>query len=351
MTNIAYIGLDHHHCPAYLKSIAQLDAEVTCACEPSGDPTPADLDGVDDVAFYRDPDRLLAEEDVDLVWVTLSNRDTPAVLRSAVERDVDVFTEKPAARTATELESVAEAARDSSSTVGVSYTWRGHPVSRRLRDLADAGFFGAVDAFDARFVASALDARDTDHYLFDGPASRGGIVQWLGVHWLDLVPWMLDDPIVRVNARTSASTPTVDVEDGAALQIETESGAIGTLTCGYFLRQGRYDTHIAVYGDRGRSEWDPMGKTFGFDGETTLELDSADDGWASTPHRSETYEYDGTPGYGGKWGLEFFEEYFAARNGVCDPPATLEDALTVLRVLDATYESAETGEWTCVAGR
>jgi predicted dehydrogenase len=350
MTSIGYIGLDHHHCPPYLESIDQLDAEVTCACEPAGSPTPAEVDGLNEIPFYRDPGRLLAEEDVDLVWITLSNRETPAVVRNAVERDVDVFTEKPAARTAASLEPVVDAVHDSSATVGVSYTWRGHPISRKLRDLADDGFFGDVDAFDARFVASGLATRDTDHYLFDEAASRGGIVQWLGVHWLDLVPWILDDPIVRVNAQMTTNTPAVDVEDGAVLQLETASGAVGSLTCGYFLREGRYDTHVAVYGDSGRSGWDPMGQEFGFDDETTLELDSTGATWADSPHRSVTYEYNSCPGYGGRWGLEFFEEYLAARDGG-DPPATLADALEVLRVLDAAYESAETGHWVRVTDK
>lgn len=351
MTRIGYIGLDHHHRPPYLESIERLDAEVTCACEPSGSPTPAEVGGLGDVPFYRDPERLLTEEDVDLVWITLSNRETPPVVRSAVEREVDVFTEKPAARTAADLEPVVDVARDSSATVGVSYAWRGHPISQKLRALADDGFFGDVDAFDARFVASRLATRDTDHYLFDREASRGGIVQWLGVHWLDLVPWMLDDPIVRVNAQMTASTPTVDVEDGATLQLETASGVVGSLTCGYFLREGRYDTHVSVYGDSGRSEWDPMGREFGFDDETTLELDSTDAAWASTPHRSVTHEYEPTPGYGGQWGLEFFEDYLAARDRGEEPTATLGDALEVMRILDAAYESAETGDWVHVAGR
>ena len=348
---IGYIGLDHHHCPPYVESIDHIDATVTCACEPSGSPTPADVDGLKDVPFYRDPERLLAEEDVDLVWITLANRDTPEIIRAAVERGLNVFTEKPAARTATDLESVVNVARDSAATVGVSYAWRGHPIARELRELAVDGFFGDVRAFDARFVASRLAARDTDHYLFDEAASRGGIVQWLGVHWLDLVPWILDDPVERVNARMTASDPTVDVEDGATLQLETASGVVGSLTCGYYLREGRYDTHLSVYGTSGRSEWDPIGSEFGFDGETTLELDSTDEAWESTPHRSRTYEYEPTSGYGGHWGVKFFEAYLDACVHGETPPATLDDALEVLRVLDAAYESAETDGWVRVDGR
>lgn len=347
--DIAYIGLDHHHRAPYLESIAQLDATVTSACEPTGSPSVADIPNLsNETTFYTDPIELLDSEDVDLVWLTLSNAATPAVIEAALERDIDVFTEKPAARTASDLASLCAAERDSDAGVAVSYPWRAHPIAEELRSLTDEGFFGNVRAFDARFVASQLAFRGTDHFLFDAAASRGGIIQWLGVHWLELVPWLLDDPIERVHAQTRSSTPAVDIEDSATVQIETASGAVGSLTCGYYLREGRYDTQIEVYGADGRSKWDPIGSSFGFDGETTLELDDVSGQWEATPHRTITYEYNSARGYGGHWGLLFLENSIDSLANGDGPPVTLNDALTVLHVLDAIYESVETRQWVSV---
>lgn len=349
-TAIGYVGLDHHHCVPYLESIEQLDAEVIAYANPyAGTPASTGTERLTNTPSYDDSGALLDDIEVDLLWVTAANRDTPAIIRDAVERGVDVFTEKPAGRAAAELESVATTVANSDVTVGLSYTWRGHPVSRHLRELAADGFYGDIRGFDLRFVASALSHRDTDHYLFDAAASRGGIVQWLGVHWIDLLPWILDEPIKSVNATTRHTNRMVDIEDGATIQIETASGAIGTHTCGYYLRDGRYDTAFNVYGDEGHSCWDPMGATFGFDEETTLELDSSSDAWRATPHRQVTHEYTPCPGYGGSWGLSFFEQFLAAREGSATNPADLNDALQVLRVLDAIYASAESGEWVQVA--
>lgn len=349
-TNIGYIGLDHHHRDPYLASIEQLPLTVSATADLNHSPKSrgiGDTDALEDVSFYTDYERLLDETDVDIVWLTLSNRDTPAVIRSAVERDIDVFTEKPAARTAAELASIAAPIRGSDALVGFSYAWRGHPLAVKLRSLARNGFFGDVMGFDLRFVASQLTTRDTSHYLFDRDASRGGIVQWLGVHWIDLLPWILDDPIERVNAHMRSTTPTVGVEDGATLQFETATGAIGTLTCGYYLREDRYDTHIRIYGEKGRSRWCPIDETFSFDGETVLELDTNHENPTSvSPHI--THEYTPSPGYGGNWGLDFFKQFLAARRGDAPIPADFDDALQVLRVLDAAYESARAGEWVMV---
>lgn len=343
-TRVGYVGLDHHHRAPYLETISQLDAEVLATADPDGTrPEDVGATAIEDRPWYGSVDALLEAEDVDLLWVTLSNAATPAVVETALRADVDVMSEKPGARTADELEPVVEAARDAEATVGFAYTWRGHPIATDLRDRAAAGFFGSVRSFDLRFVASKLQTRPMDHYLFDADASRGGIVQWLGVHWIDLLPWLLEDPIVRVNASLRHGCDGVDVEDGATVQLEMASGAVGTLTTGYYLREGRYDTTIDIYGTDGRSAWDPMGPTFGFDGETRVELDA--DAWQSTPHREIVHEYQSTPGYGGRWGLAFFEQFLAATRGEATVPAGLDDAVTVLDVLDAVYTSADRQQW------
>lgn len=348
---VGYVGLNHHHTEPYLASLDELPVSVTCACEPDDSFDADGVTGLGDVPLYANPVELLEDAEPEVIWVTLSNRDTPAVIEAAVERGIDVYTEKPAGRTAADLEGLVETVAESTATVATSYTWRGHPGAREIKERAASGYFGTVRAVETRFVASQLAYRDADHYLFDRAASRGGITQWLGIHWIDLLPWILDDPIVRVNAQTTFETPGVDVEDGAVVQFELASGALGTLHCGYYLREGRYDTEVAITGMDGRISWDPMGDFFGFDDETTIELESTREEYSSAPRRYLTYDYQPTPGYGGGYGLDFMQQFLDARvTADVDVPADLSDALTVLRVLDAVYESADTGGWVDVDG-
>lgn len=345
---IGYVGLDHHHAEPYLQTLETLPVTVTSVCEPNPDFDVSSVSTLGDVPRYDDLDDLLASESLDAVFVTLSNRETPAAIERAVDAGVDVYTEKPAARTAADLEPVLERVGDSNTTVCVSYPWQSHPITTELATLVEEGFFGDVRAFDVRYVASQLAYRDTSHFIFDRAASRGGILQWLGIHWLQLLTFLLEEPITRVNAHMVAGTPGVDVEDAATLQLETATGALGTLQCGYYLGEGLYDTKFDIYGTDGRSSWDPMGREFGFDTETTLELDDVSGEWASTPHRTITHDYDSGPGYGGLWGKEFVNAFLDACDGDGEPPVSLEEAMAVLRILDAAYESAETDEWVAV---
>lgn len=357
--DIGYVGVDHLHRDPYFQLFDVVGADVTCVCEPneafdldtleamSERPDDLPTEGLDvgamlaDAAVYRDPLELLEREEVDLLWLALPNRDTPPVIEAAVEHGVHVMSEKPMARTAEELETAAELARERDVTVGVSYFNRGHPAVRELRDLAEEGFFGDVRTIDARFLASKLDFRDTSSFVYDDEASRGSALQWLGVHWVDHFMWVLDDPITRVNARSVSITDDVDIEDGMTLQFETETGATGTFQTGYYLGGTKKDTALNIYGSRGRA------RTSAWRGDpVTLDLHSYADEWMGAPERTIAYElsHERFPAWG-DLALDFFGEFFESLTGETDPPADIEDAIRVLRVLDAAYESADTGRW------
>lgn len=350
MTNptVGYIGLDHHHADPYLDSLEQLPVSLSSICEPNPEyePSRTSLNGL---PFYRDPESLLIEDDPDIAWISLSNKTTPDVIEQAVTRGIDVYVEKPAAKTAQELDSLRGVVENSDSTLCFSYTWRGHPAARDLKERATQDFFGDVRTVENRFIASRLQARQTNHYLYDADESRGGIVQWLGVHWIDLLPWILEDPITEVNA-TTTSNESVSVEDGAVIQLKFESGALGSLQCGYYLREDRYDTHLSITGTAGRASWDPMGDYFGFDDKTTVEIESVSEAYSSAPRRYLTYDYDPMPGYGGSFGFAFMRQFLRAREtSAVEVPAGFDDAVSVLRILDAIYESADRNEWVTVA--
>lgn len=357
--NIGYIGLDHLHRDPFFQLFGIVDAELTAVCEPneafdpdsvktmSERPDDLDTEGLDiasllsDTPVYRDPFKLIEQTDVDLVWLTLPNRDTPAVTEAAIEKGVHVMSEKPMARTADELAPIAEKAAARDVKVGVSYFNRGHPVVQDLRKRATEGFFGDVLTIDSRFLASKLTHRDTSNFVYDDAASRGGALQWLGVHWIDLIMWILDDPITRVNARSTTVTETVDVEEGMTLQFETRTGAIGTFQTGYYLGVAAKDTKLDIYGSDGRA------LTAAWRGDPVkLDLQSYGEEWQAAPERSGTYDlaYDKFPAWG-NLALDFFEGCFDAFANGGALPANIDDAVRVLRVLDAAYESAATEAW------
>jgi len=264
-TKIGYVGVDHHHRDPYFAVVSELDATITAVCEPRREVDIGSVAAMDDrpdevttegqniedlvagASVYADPHRLVADADVDVVWITYRSDETPAIVQSAVQNEVHVISEKPIARTAADLEGIARKADESNVTVAPTLYYRRNPVAMALRDRIREGFFGDVWTVEGRFNASQLSYRNTDHYIYDRATSRGGALQWIGPHWLDVMPWILDDPITRVNAEFHDAAAT-DVEAGAVLQFETATGTLGTYHTGYYLSDRGKDTHLGLYG-------------------------------------------------------------------------------------------------------
>jgi len=365
--SIGYVGVDHHHRDPYFAVASGLDATITAVCEPGRLVDVENLSAMDErpdevttegqdvaelvsgAAVYEDPHRLVADESVDVVWITYRSDQTPAIVESAVENGVHVVCEKPIARTAADLEAIAERASAAGVTVSPTMYYRRNPVAMDLRERVRDGFFGDVWTVDGRFNASQLSYRDTDHYIYDRETSRGGALQWIGPHWVDVMPWILDDPIARVNAGFH-DAEEADVEAGAVLMFETEGGTLGTYHSGYYLSDRGKDTHLGIYGTDAQALTPLHHDSLQHEPTVPLNITSEDDDWTAAPKRTIEFEftYDRFPAWG-DFVQDYFEAYFDGYE-TGDVPATVEDALQLLRVLDAAYESGERGDWVEVAG-
>ncbi len=353
-TTVGFVGLQHSHTEQYLASLEQLPVTVTGVCEPDETIDVALLaDSYDlDVPRYRDPARLLDVETPDVVWVALPNRATPNVLQLALERDVSVFAEKSLARTASELEPIVTTAERADAFVSPAYVNRSKPVYRYLSELSSDGFFGEIRGFDGRFIknslASRLESDGQPGYLYREADARGGILQWLGCHMIDLFARLLPGRIQAVCAQTSHGVEAVATEDGATVQFETTDGAMGTLQVGYYFRPASHPRGDQTAGPT----YEPL-QIYGMDGSaivtpgaTGIRLGATSSAWDAAPIQRREFEEPDVPGYGGAGGLAYYREFFECVEGA-EPRnvATLEDELRVLRILDAAYESAENRRW------
>jgi len=364
--NIGYIGVDHHHRDPYFAIASGLDVDITAVCEPGRRVDVANLTAMDDrpdeittegteiadlvsgATVYEDPHRLIADGDVDVAWITYRNDETPAIVETAVEHGVHVISEKPIGRTAADLASIATRANERGVTVAPTTFYRKNPVAMELRERVQDGFFGEVWTVEGRFNASQLSYRNTDHYIYDRATSRGGALQWIGPHWIDMMPWVLDDPIARVNARTH-DADECDVEAGAVLQFETRGGTLGTYHTGYYLDERGKDTTLGIYGTDAQARTPIHHDSLQHEPTVPLEITADHPDWSGTSSRTIEYEfsYDRFP----QWG-DYVQDYFEAFFDGYETdavPATVDDAVQLLRVLDAAYDSAARGEWVSVA--
>lgn len=294
--------------------------------------------GMDRAEFVEDWDAVASDPDVPVLLLLTNNHDAGRIALEGVGAGKYVYGEKPGARTAAEMERIVAACRETGGEFVPCYARRTFPDTLEIRRLIEAGALGELWSFQANWITSQAELRNFEHWLFDHELAGGGILYWLGCHFIDLLRFVTGERIVAVSAMTRSSDRRIGVEDTACLSVRLESGAIGTIRCGYLLNPfAGYDDYQLMTAFEGS-----MGSLSHFPhGEVTLRLRTRAEGCGSAAQGQEMrIERPSAGGYA----LTLLQEVVAAAIERRVPPVTAEDALYVLRVIEAAYCSSRTGE-------
>ena len=343
---VGMIGLSHPHSLAHLRTfdasarvrgVALYDPDAGARERAAGECRKAGK-------AYASLDDLLARTDVPVVCVALPNNEVPEVAARCARSGKHILCEKPCARSAGEVQPVLEALATHQVQFCVYYVWRRNPAILRMQELVQAGAIGRLTSVELRMVTTQVRFRDPSHWLFKREVAGGGVLSWLGCHWLDLLRFVTGQEVESVSALMGTlSGEDISVEDAATVSMRLSGGALASLHAGYLLASGRagyespaYDMTIILRGTEGTLSHP------GYGDEQALTLESAAAGSQTAPRQVYHYTLPQSPAYGGAHGLAFVEQFLvAALEGKGSSPAGAEDALRVLEILDAIYISAE----------
>ncbi|WP_049925536.1 Gfo/Idh/MocA family protein [Halopiger goleimassiliensis] len=187
---------------------------------------------------YDDYATLLGAEDVDAAVVALPPFLHAEAVERAAEAGVDVFVEKPLARSTEEADRLLETAERAGIAVGVDHTLRYQPDMRGVKREYDEGRVGQVPyasmtrVNDGHFGRPPADGAPPEWPL-DPDAAGGGALLELGVHCFDVLEWLFGD--LEVESAAVGSTLEVPVEDAATVLLRApETETTITLHCGSY---------------------------------------------------------------------------------------------------------------------
>ena len=352
---LGVIGIDHFHATGWVESIEQFSDQIEIVAlydrKPAIGETLAPVDHDPRLSpalspahralpFYTDLDRLLAEQTIDLALVTLPNAEAPAAITRLAEAGVHLLIDKPGARTAAEARAAFATARDAGVKVAVGLTKRYAPAWRDARAFVESGRLGELLCAEAVMVSSSVRVRNPSNYLFDRETSGGGVLHWLGIHDLDILPWLTGERVVEVQAMaTNASGDAPEIEDVISLSMRFAGGAVATVHYAYALPRPGSDGYVAVRGRDASLKLSPG--AWGRD--SSLEITGP--GTIAEPVVSQKVAYTNreVPGYGTA-ALAVIADLLAAIQEDRDPLATGADVIAALALVDAAYEAATSGE-------
>lgn len=345
---IGMIGLTHPHAPAYLRTLEALDVvDGIVPYDPDAAAGERALQGCRKAARRcADLPSLLARPDVPIVLVALPTSQVPGAVMAAARAGKHIICEKPCARSADELRPVLAALEERRVQFTACYLWRANPAIQQMRALVLAGALGRLASVELRMVTTQVGLRDPRHWLFRREIAGGGILSWLGCHWLDLARYLTEQEMLSVSAMMATlSGEAIDVEDVASVSFRLSGGALGSLYAGYLLPSGRagyegasYDQRIILRGTHGTLCHAKDGD------EQVVTLESSAAAWQTAPQQIFRFRLPSLPAYGGAHGLAFVDDFIRlALTGEGQPLVTAQDALRVLELLDAIYRSAQDG--------
>jgi len=163
---------------------------------------------------------VLGQEQILFVVAALRNDLGPPVFMRALEAGKHVSTDKPIGKTAVESAEVAAAARREQRKLGVFYQNRSLPPIQDSRRIVEQGLIGELVSVEMRMVTTQVQVRNPRHWLFNQDKAGGGILSWLGCHYIDQILNITQAETVSVAAQIAPrSGEDIEVADVAALSL------------------------------------------------------------------------------------------------------------------------------------
>jgi predicted dehydrogenase len=145
-------------------------------------------------------DEMLDRAKPELLTVTTVDADHEACIVKALDRGVDVLTEKPMVIDEAQCRSVLEAERRSGRSLGVTFNYRFAPKHRKIKELLQAGEIGRVTSVDFSWYLDTSHGADYFRRWHRLRAKGGSLWVHKASHHFDLVNWWLDADPVEVSA-------------------------------------------------------------------------------------------------------------------------------------------------------
>jgi len=338
-------SISHCHVAGYKKLVD--DVDLVCACDIDEKKLTKYCEQYDIPHKYTDYNEMLEKENLDAISVTTWNAEHCAATIAALNHGVNVLCEKPMAMNAAQAEEMFEAAKKNGKLLQIGFVKRFNYESLTIKYMIEQGSLGNLQYARAKYLRRA---GYPGSWFGDKSYSGGGPIIDLGVHIIDLSRYLAGNPKpVSVFARTynlpinraenssyywsyydPACGYKYDVEDFATGMIVFDNGFTLHIETSFNFNCETDVTDLQIFGDKAGAvvEGGPK-QVFGVKDGLFVDY--------KIPDFIRGIKYKN------QFDNEIYHFVDSVKNGTpCR--ATAEDGITLMKILDAFYESARTGE-------
>jgi predicted dehydrogenase len=301
-------------------------ARVEAVCDIDGNKASAIAGRLSIPRVFHAEDDLFESDDIDAVVICSPSNLHQRQAIAALEAGKHVLVERPIALDARGAEAVVKAAEKAGRALVVAYNNRYRPDLRGVKSFVTAGELGDVFSIHGTWFNKKVRLRRPT-WRHRKETAGGGAFMDLGVQVLDLGLWLLDHPkAVRVCAHMHPAED-LEVEDSASVLVGLETGAIISVQTTWNLLAEKDRHHIRLFGTAGSATTHPL--------QVFKEIEHGV--LNATPQIAPGVENAYTASY-----REELRQFVAAALG--SPPPPPREQIALMRVVEAVYQSAETGQ-------
>lgn len=189
-----------------------------------------------EVPWTTDYDAVLADSDVDLVFlITPHFLHAEQAIRAATAKK-HIIVEKPLATKVSDAENIVRVAQDNGVQLSVWFGFRYLPHVVKARKLVDNGMLGSIFGAQLLFQTNKPSAYYQSGYSGQGTdwrgrwdTSGGGVLIMNAIHYLDWLLYLVESDVAAVSAHYDTLNSNAEVEDAIGLWLSFRNGAIATV--------------------------------------------------------------------------------------------------------------------------
>jgi 1,5-anhydro-D-fructose reductase (1,5-anhydro-D-mannitol-forming) len=202
--------------------------------------------GVD--AAYDSLDALLADPQVQAVYISTTNELHHAQVLAAAKAGKHVLCEKPLALTVDDAQAMVQACQDAGVVMATNHHLRNAATHRAMRDLIAQGAIGKP-LFARVFHAVHLPPH-LQGWRLDKPDAGGGVILDIAVHDVDTLRFTLgSEPVEAIGMTQCSGMAKEGLEDGVMAILRFENGVLAQLHDAFTVKHA--GTGIEYHGELG----------------------------------------------------------------------------------------------------
>lgn len=192
--------------------------------------------------FYDNYEQLLAREDLDAIYIATTHNFHYENIMRCLEHDKPVLCEKSMVPTAAQAQDIFGLAREKNLFIMEAMWSRFLPHINQARQWIKEGRIGSLETAGCTIGFSA--SRDPSHRIND-PALGGGAAYDIGVYAIELMTYLIDEPILEVHSMLARSETGVDKTDHITLRFPSCIASLQATTAATVREE------LCIYGSEG----------------------------------------------------------------------------------------------------